>query len=135
MTKPYEQSIVPDEAPQDVRVTLIDQTTVAVSWHPPSLRHVNGELAGYRVTVVPTGGSVGPAVPTHGNGNASNNAAGQIRNVTAGYRDAGKEVVGNLTTGQRYRITVAARTDAGLGVSSRPLYIKMGTSVASFDAR
>ncbi|OQV21525.1 Roundabout-like protein 2 [Hypsibius exemplaris] len=119
-------SDVPDEAPQDVKVTLIDQNTLSVSWQPPAPHHVNGQLAGYRVSIIPTGNG---AVPATGN---TTQTLTQIRNVTAGvgHADPGKEVVGNLTTGMRYRITVAAKTDAGLGVPSRPLYIKMERTAA-----
>lgn len=112
---------VPDEAPQNIRVSLVNMTALAVTWQPPPVDHINGRLAGYRVFVIPSGSAY--MIP----GGNSSFGASQVRNISVDQREHnGEAVIGNLTAGMRYRITVAARTEAGLGLMSKPMYIRMG---------
>ncbi|XP_055334826.1 protein sax-3-like [Paramacrobiotus metropolitanus] len=115
---------VPDEPPQNIRVQLVNLTALQIHWTPP-VASLNGKLAGYRIFVIPTGAST-----TSVHGGNSSFVISQVRNISVDQSDATTQVIGNLTTGMRYRITLAARTDAGLGVLSKPLYIRMEPNIA-----
>ena len=118
-------SPVPDEPPQAIDVHLVNLTTITITWQPPSVDHINGRLVDYRILLTPASGGAGHNASSSPTGVAANHP-GAVRNITVHRKDARSELIGNLTVGMRYRVTMAARTEAGLGVTSKPIYIRMG---------
>lgn len=45
---------VPTAPPAEVAAEPLSPTEVALSWRPPSLAHQNGDLLGYKVTIIAT---------------------------------------------------------------------------------
>ncbi|OWA51630.1 Roundabout-like protein 2 [Hypsibius exemplaris] len=121
---------VPDEPPQDIDVHLVNLTTITITWQPPSVDHINGRLVDYRILLTPANIGV-----NHNASTSSSSAAGSVvatRNITVPHRkgETRSELIGNLTVGMRYKVTMAARTEAGLGVMSKAIYIRMEKGVS-----
>ncbi|XP_077448156.1 roundabout homolog 2-like isoform X1 [Stigmatopora argus] len=99
----------PGAPPQEVTVLTVGQnnsTSISVSWDPPPPDEQNGIIQEYKIWCL--------ANETQFNVNKSVDAT--IRSV----------VVGGLQAGVQYRVEVAARTNAGLGVKSSPQLVTLG---------
>ncbi|CAI4225610.1 unnamed protein product [Auanema sp. JU1783] len=97
----------PSLPPLEVRVRMLNLTSVRVSWKPPPLEGLNGILKGFQIEIV-------------GEGNKYN------RNISTKERAASVTLF-HLTPLMTYRISVAARTNAGIGVFHPVEIIKMNT--------
>ena len=119
--------VVADEAPREMHVQLVNMTALAISWQPVSADHINGRLLDYRLLVIPAQNTNTSTSSSGLSTSTSTISSLQMRNITVqANKEGGTEVVANLTAGIRYRILMAARTEAGLGLLSKPLYIRMG---------
>lgn len=85
---------VPTSSPTDVRVRMLNMTTLRISWRSPPLEGLNGILKGYYILI--TGDEY-------------------TRNITTNER-AGSVTLYYLTPGKEYKIRVAARTSEGIGI-------------------
>lgn len=104
---------VPDEPPQDIAVHLVNLTAISITWQPPSGDRINGVLLDYRIVIAP----------------AMANGSLLAKHTVVVRKDSRSEVIANLTAGMRYRVAMAARTEAGIGVMSKPVSIRMGESL------
>ncbi|XP_057676121.1 roundabout homolog 2-like isoform X2 [Corythoichthys intestinalis] len=99
----------PSAPPQQVTVLTVghnNSTSISVSWDPPPSDEQNGIIQEYKIWCL--------ANETQFNVNKSVDAT--IRSV----------VVGGLQAGVQYRVEVAARTSAGVGVKSSPQLVTLG---------
>lgn len=85
---------VPTSSPTDVRVRMLNMTTLRISWRSPPSEGLNGILKGYYILI--TGDEY-------------------TRNITTNER-AGSVTLYYLTPGKEYKIRVAARTSEGIGI-------------------
>uniref|UniRef100_A0A0N5BC31 Roundabout homolog 2 n=1 Tax=Strongyloides papillosus TaxID=174720 RepID=A0A0N5BC31_STREA len=85
---------VPTSSPTDVKVRMLNMTTLRISWRPPPSEGLNGILKGYYILI--TGDDY-------------------TRNITTNER-AGSVTLYYLTPGKEYKIRVAARTIEGIGI-------------------
>uniref|UniRef100_A0A0N4Z9L2 Roundabout homolog 1-like n=1 Tax=Parastrongyloides trichosuri TaxID=131310 RepID=A0A0N4Z9L2_PARTI len=85
---------VPTSSPTDVRVRMLNMTTLRISWRAPPTEGLNGILKGFYILI--TGDEY-------------------TRNITTNER-AGSVTLYYLTPGKEYKIRVAARTAEGIGI-------------------
>ena len=94
----------PSEVPRNFRSTVVNASTVQLTWQPPSDVHHNGDLFDF--------------VITYRNDNGSSVSVFEARvnfvNGTADY----ELTLSNLETYNTYTLTVAARNMAGIGPRS-----------------
>ncbi|CAO4385088.1 unnamed protein product [Caenorhabditis nigoni] len=87
----------PSLPPEDVRIRMLNLTTLRISWKAPKADGINGILKGFQIVII---------------GQAPNNN----RNITTNERAASVTLF-HLVTGMTYKIRVAARSNGGVGVS------------------
>ncbi|TMS37275.1 hypothetical protein L596_004245 [Steinernema carpocapsae] len=92
----YTDEAPPSSPPSDVRIRMMNLTTLRISWRPPPVDGINGILKGFEIIIL-------------GDGVKFN------RNITTNERAASVTLF-HLITGMTYRIRVAAKTGAGTGV-------------------
>lgn len=86
----------PSAPPTDVRVRMMNLTTLRISWRPPPADGINGVLKGFQIVIV-------------------GNAAKFNRNITTNERAASVTLF-HLIPGMTYGVKVAAKSNAGVGV-------------------
>ncbi|CAB3399163.1 unnamed protein product [Caenorhabditis bovis] len=88
----------PSLPPEDVHIRMLNLTTLRISWKAPKPDGINGILKGFQIVII-----------------------GQVqkynRNITTNERAASVTLF-HLVTGMNYKIRVAARSNAGVGVSA-----------------
>lgn len=87
----------PTMPPSDVRLRMLNITSLRVSWRPPPSDHINGILKGFLINI------------------RSNHSSVEDRNITTNER-ATSVTLYRLIPNASYAIRVAARTNAGVGV-------------------
>ncbi|CAJ0583866.1 unnamed protein product, partial [Mesorhabditis spiculigera] len=87
----------PSLPPTDVKIRMHNMTTLKIGWRPPPPDGMNGILKGFQIIIL-------------GKGTKFN------RNITTNER-AGSVTLFHLQPGMTYKIRVAARTNAGIGVA------------------
>ncbi|KAK0397715.1 hypothetical protein QR680_002236 [Steinernema hermaphroditum] len=92
----YTDEAPPSAPPSDVRIRMMNLTTLRISWRPPPADGINGILKGFEIIIL-------------GDGVKFN------RNITTNERAASVTLF-HLITGMTYRVRVAAKTGAGTGV-------------------
>lgn len=97
----------PSAPPQDVRVRMMNLTTLRISWRPPPSERINGLLKGYHIAV---------------KGNDSLHS----RNISTHDR-AASVILYHLIPGMTYRVQVAAFTAGGVGDFHQVDVVTMGT--------
>uniref|UniRef100_A0A915AF13 Roundabout n=1 Tax=Parascaris univalens TaxID=6257 RepID=A0A915AF13_PARUN len=86
----------PTSAPSDVRVRMMNLTTLRISWRPPPAGGINGVLKGFQIVILGSG-------------------AKYNRNITTNERAASVTLF-HLVPSMTYSIKVAAKSNAGVGV-------------------
>ena len=94
--------IGPSTPPQDVTTTVINSTSISVSWNPPPLPDQNGDIIGYQLII------------TNQN---KNNFSGYVVNIT----NVTSYVAINLQEFEVYSFEIAAMTVIGLGPFSNAI--------------
>lgn len=84
----------------------MNMTTLRISWRPPPPEKINGLLRGFQIVVL-------------GNGTKFN------RNISTNERAASVTLF-HLVPGMTYRVSVAAKTGAGIGVFHGEDVVTMG---------
>ena len=87
----------PTMPPSEVRLRMLNVTSLRVSWRPPPTDHINGILKGFLINI------------------RSNHSSIEDRNITTNER-ATSVTLYRLIPNASYAIKVAARTNAGVGV-------------------
>lgn len=87
----------PSLPPSDVHIRMLNLTTLRIGWRAPPADGMNGILKGFQIVIL-------------GKGTKFN------RNITTNERAASVTLF-HLSPGMTYKIRVAARTNAGIGVS------------------
>ncbi|CAJ0945089.1 unnamed protein product, partial [Mesorhabditis belari] len=87
----------PTLPPADVKIRMLNMTTLRIGWRPPPPDGLNGILKGFQIIIL-------------GKGTKFN------RNITTNER-AGSVTLFHLQPGMTYKIRVAARTNAGIGAA------------------
>lgn len=96
----------PSAAPADIIIQLVNQTNALLRWSPPLHGLMNGRLSGYRLLLWT---------------NASTLRRDYLLNDTSP-----SHLVTHLTADTRYRLQLAARTSAGTGPLSAPMWFSTG---------
>ncbi|VDM99103.1 unnamed protein product [Thelazia callipaeda] len=86
----------PTSPPTDVRIRMMNLTTLRISWRPPPANGINGVLKGFQIIVLGSG-------------------AKYNRNITTNERAASVTLF-HLIPEMTYGVKVAARSNAGVGV-------------------
>lgn len=132
-------SSAPSAPPQQVTVMTVgshNSTSISVSWDPPPANQQNGIIQEYKVESNPAPYQAEYFVLTHLTMNShwrvcfcqiwclANETRFHVnKSVDATIRSV---VVAGLQTGVQYRVEVAAGTNAGVGVKSKPQLIVLG---------
>ena len=82
--------------PADVRIRMLNVTSLRVSWRPPPSDAINGILKGFLINI------------------RSNQSSAEDRNITTNER-ATSVTLYRLVNDASYTIRIAARTNAGVG--------------------
>src|SRR5688572_14340495 len=98
-------------SPADVRLRMLNITSLRVSWRPPPADHINGILKGFLINI------------------RSNHSSVEDRNITTNER-ATSVTLYRLIPNASYAIKVAARTNAGVGVFFNGESVLMSTFFA-----
>uniref|UniRef100_A0A914CTM8 Fibronectin type-III domain-containing protein n=1 Tax=Acrobeloides nanus TaxID=290746 RepID=A0A914CTM8_9BILA len=86
----------PSLPPTNVRVRMLNLTTLRVLWRPPTADGINGILKGYQILII-------------------GNTTEYSRNISTNERAASVTLF-HLNPGKTYKVRVAAKTLAGIGV-------------------
>nr|CAD2195935.1 unnamed protein product [Meloidogyne enterolobii] len=87
----------PTMPPSDVRLRMLNISSLRISWRPPPTDHINGILKGFLINI------------------KSNHSSVEDRNITTNER-ATSVTLYRLIPNASYAIRVAARTNAGVGI-------------------
>lgn len=87
----------PTMPPSDVRLRMLNISSLRISWRPPPTDHINGILKGFLINI------------------KSNHSSVEDRNITTNER-ATSVTLYRLIPNASYAIRVAARTNAGVGM-------------------
>uniref|UniRef100_A0A914S9S7 Fibronectin type-III domain-containing protein n=1 Tax=Parascaris equorum TaxID=6256 RepID=A0A914S9S7_PAREQ len=96
-----------ESAPSDVRVRMMNLTTLRISWRPPPAGGINGVLKGFQIVILGSG-------------------AKYNRNITTNERAASVTLF-HLVPSMTYSIKVAAKSNAGVGVFTEVQRVTMGS--------
>lgn len=93
----YTSSDVPDAAPDNVLIDILNATSIRIKWKPPSIDTSNGIIIGYKISI------------------KENDK--QLININVDNKSDTK-IINNLNSGKKYSLRIAARTVNGSGPAS-----------------
>lgn len=107
---------IPEAAPTDVRVTVINSTAVVVSWKPPNPQQINGINQGYKIQASRYNSNDSPKKINTITVKVAPNLINPLEDQNC--------TLGSLKKFTQYNITVLCFTHPGDGVKSNPVLVK-----------